>query len=64
MKKNKEKTGVKKQNSISKEDAQKVREIITEIEDDGRSEEFKLPVDFKSILVFTKKHLDWMTIQP
>ena len=49
MKKNKDKSGAKKQNSIPKEDIQKIRDIITEIEEDGRSEEFKNPVNYKGI---------------
>jgi hypothetical protein len=54
MKKSKDKVVNKKQNSIVKEDLQKIREIIKEIEDDGRSDEFKQPVDYKCIIPLKK----------
>lgn len=56
MKKSKDKV-VKKHNFIVKEDLQKIREIIKEIEDDGRSDEFKFPVDYKCNF-YLKKLLD------
>jgi hypothetical protein len=62
MKKSKDKVVIKKQNSIVKEDLQKIREIIKEIEDDGRSDEFKLPVDYKCIFKLSK-HLAWKITQ-
>ena len=46
MKKTKEKTS-KKQNSISKEDSQKLKEILEQIDQNDRSVEFLQPVDFK-----------------
>ena len=46
MKKTKEKI-TKKQNLLSKEDSQKMKEICEEIERNDRSVEFLQPVDYK-----------------